>query len=1003
MTEFGKESLILRKELQFNVKRGASLSDKTVYFIRLNDNWTRTGITELERFGVRVVHVRPDMQHPTRRIDLTIDFESKMLDFGFSSVCIFINEPITWKMKLIVERAGWTIVSHVAQDKPHLLLDVGKERDVSALATTKSYFFCAHMMKIPLSIETRIVAYDQSIHERFGNYIRDNIMAFCYTKGLTYVGLGDTLAQAKHAKYIGCSSVHVNNEVYKRKDILTVYTSKELPYVRDPKRIDPLAIALPAGSGKSTLAQKYGFKDIDDYREVIADELDVLVKSALATNDWTEHNDVWYTHVKKQYAANPVEVMLLHNEESARIILGDRVRVFTGKVDRETHERNIELRGDQHRQVSRTNWDNSDVPILGNNVQLEDAVINWVTNNIKHYVPISVFDVVPYGVRLYGDNEHHSQRKLMYADVSFMVYVISQGLTTKDVVVAGASPGNHFYALALMFPDHHFHLYDPVLKDVRVMANLSVYDEEFKGWTTNHLLISDIRTSVDGTITEKGILSDMQLQKTWAESRYCVRASLKFRLPYEFSGHVTYLSGDLILQPWSRPNSFELRLFTDGHRTEFYDVLDIRSRMQTFNRVLRPRVDYQLDRYLQYTLTSRQRSIYLRHFPQLEHDDDYLIADLSYYDNLPTLHHSKGGSDDIVEPLRRMVTADIETYPETVDGVAVALFSISNVYNANPVEAIRQMSSTHRSYVLLFPNSDIARFWKQNDYGINFNTVDGVSTLTGMFRGAAVADQGLSMYKDKFPIGAIPQMLVDFIGALRSVSRDDDELLRKLSPFEGNHRLCSAWIVVSNVISRHVADTTLQTIYGPSTGFVRWPSLAVRHSLRAPRYDITKPRYLAAKSYALMNGWDVTLHNDDAIATIHRPGNKIIIQVSGHMLNQLLCSTLGVTYYDHYLNNVRLNVHAVFTNGYARRLFKKQYKLGILSEYDDGANVLWHTYHDYYIAVLACFYACALWNFDVPIMTIHKTLRVINRLLEKYPQFDTNIIKRSPDNVRIRI
>jgi cap2 methyltransferase len=131
---------------------------------------------------------------------------------------------------------------------------------------------------------------------------------------------------------------------------------------------------------------------------------------------------------------------------------------------------------------------------------------------------------------------HWGQRKLLLAEIEFLT---QHGHLADTVVYAGAAPGTHLAMLALLFPKHKLHLYDPApfnphLVNASALPNSKVYlhqemftDEVAAGWapevneSKRVLFVCDIRSANLDVQThdefEERVVIDMEAQKRWCE------------------------------------------------------------------------------------------------------------------------------------------------------------------------------------------------------------------------------------------------------------------------------------------------------------------------------------------------------------------------------------------------------------------------------------------------------------------------------------------------------
>jgi len=183
---------------------------------------------------------------------------------------------------------------------------------------------------------------------------------------------------------------------------------------------------------------------------------------------------------------------------------------------------------------------------------------------------------------------HSGQRKLLIMETEFLT---QYGKLAPTVVYAGAAPGIHIRKLAEMFPDHHFHLYDPrpFSKRLESLNNVTIHNEYFtdevaSSYSTHAtLFICDVRSGdSNDSDFESHIVVNMQSQSRWTRLMRPVMALLKFRLPFT-PGTTEYLDGKILLQPWAPTQSTECRLITNGSRLTTYDHTDHEQRMYRHN------------------------------------------------------------------------------------------------------------------------------------------------------------------------------------------------------------------------------------------------------------------------------------------------------------------------------------------------------------------------------------------------------------------------------------
>lgn len=198
---------------------------------------------------------------------------------------------------------------------------------------------------------------------------------------------------------------------------------------------------------------------------------------------------------------------------------------------------------------------------------------------------------------------HLGQTKLFLGLLRFLTV---HGHRARKVVYAGAAPGTNIAAVAALFPDHEFHLYDPApfrfdadLRDcagrpsgARIFARQRPFRqrdaEEWGAGPEKLLFVSDIRTGAEDEEFEKEVAANMDAQADWYQALGgAVAASMfKFRLPYAEKS-VRYLAGELWLQAFAPLSSTETRLVVVGPKAPLreYDARAYEEELYRLNTV----------------------------------------------------------------------------------------------------------------------------------------------------------------------------------------------------------------------------------------------------------------------------------------------------------------------------------------------------------------------------------------------------------------------------------
>lgn len=206
---------------------------------------------------------------------------------------------------------------------------------------------------------------------------------------------------------------------------------------------------------------------------------------------------------------------------------------------------------------------------------------------------------------------HWGQRKLLLTEIEFLTMYITNHVradleTSIYVIYAGSAPGTHILYLSQLFPHVHFELYDPRefhenLKNNKMIRTHVQYftEDTAKEWIStdeNHqdkeiLLISDIRTGDTETMTSDEVENRVKIDHDWQRDWYYIMkpemSMFKFRLLWN-DETVTYLNGDIYIQPYPPSTSTETRLIVGKAANEIqYDNRKYEEQMFYFNNRMR--------------------------------------------------------------------------------------------------------------------------------------------------------------------------------------------------------------------------------------------------------------------------------------------------------------------------------------------------------------------------------------------------------------------------------
>lgn len=207
--------------------------------------------------------------------------------------------------------------------------------------------------------------------------------------------------------------------------------------------------------------------------------------------------------------------------------------------------------------------------------------------------PVATYEKLSRNLQCPFSSIHIGQRKLLINEILFLNL---HGSKSGVIVYIGAAGGYHTVALAEMFPNHKFLLYDPApfSKQIITYARLNpkrikIYNELFppEEGSVSHkelleatsgdagfLLISDIRRrdEQEDLPSNADVDADMELQFEICRKMNPKAAHLKCRLPYleasEADIQVRLLKGVIYIQPWAGQRSTETRLIIEPPYTD---------------------------------------------------------------------------------------------------------------------------------------------------------------------------------------------------------------------------------------------------------------------------------------------------------------------------------------------------------------------------------------------------------------------------------------------------
>jgi len=197
----------------------------------------------------------------------------------------------------------------------------------------------------------------------------------------------------------------------------------------------------------------------------------------------------------------------------------------------------------------------------------------------------------------------------------------------------------------------------------------------------------------------------------------------------------------------------------------------------------------------------------------------------------------------------------------------------------------------------------------------------------------------------------------------------------------------SRYTWIDGLIKQPMFVDDIQTWIQSQTQWARAVSVWIRHRLNLVQDDIYELRYRVVK---LLDP-KARKPDDEAKRVTARLSSGKYVAVSGHLINLLLFAHVGNIDVLRYLRTVEQNIrissgmtihkhHSVFLEN------------RLLGEDNDKSTVrfLWHSYVDFYYAVMTYYVMCIIFKESPNIKNILITLREIRRWKRQYPKFSSD-------------
>ena len=176
---------------------------------------------------------------------------------------------------------------------------------------------------------------------------------------------------------------------------------------------------------------------------------------------------------------------------------------------------------------------------------------------------------IPYTPVKKNNVPYKGQRKLL---IMLLDFVNNTHHLSNTIVYAGAADGTNIGVVAELYPKHQFHLYDPRPFNVAPRPNIHIHqgyftDDDARSYFDKPVLfVSDIRTMNNANF-EEAVRFDLDLQKRWVHLMVPAASCLKFRIPYD-QQKLNYFDAPIQLQPWTKPQSNECRMWVPGFNAQ---------------------------------------------------------------------------------------------------------------------------------------------------------------------------------------------------------------------------------------------------------------------------------------------------------------------------------------------------------------------------------------------------------------------------------------------------
>lgn len=191
-------------------------------------------------------------------------------------------------------------------------------------------------------------------------------------------------------------------------------------------------------------------------------------------------------------------------------------------------------------------------------------------------------------------------------------------------------------------------------------------------------------------------------------------------------------------------------------------------------------------------------------------------------------------------------------------------------------------------------------------------------------------------------------------------------------------------------VSSRIPYDNKQTWQNSQTHWARYVSVFLRWHYNAYEDSIYSFRFATVQ---LLSPSAVLPKDKAKRVTAILPGNRPIA-LSGHLINLLLFSSIGVFDVARYLRTVEWNIKLASGEKFDDDI-EFLYSNGLLAEDNAKATIreLWHSYLEYKFAVATYIVMCGTFNLPVDVRSVLYVLRTIERWRREYPRFSQHSLE----------